>query len=114
MPFAFVSELRRLRVSGPADLEDEVGLFVPVGETPLDGGMVGKLSEPERPRLFRQVPLGRIAVLVERLEVAEYPRDPLPAKMMRLRVRHIPSRLELDVRSECSKRTACPRSGPLR
>src|SRR3989441_7645030 len=41
--------------------------------------------------LFRS-PLGWVAMLVERLEVAEHPRDPLAATLLRLLVqRHIPS-----------------------
>ena len=75
----------------------------------LDGGVVGQLAEPERPGLFRQVPLGWVAMLVERLEVAEYPRDPLAATLLRLLVqRHIPSfwrdRSSIGQRKELTRR----------
>ena len=75
---------RRLRGLGerrPADLEDEVVLFgvLSVEQPALDGRVVGQVAKPERPGLLGQVPLGRVAVLVERLEVAEHARDPLAA-----------------------------------
>ncbi len=115
----FDDRQRRWRGLGerrPAHLEDEVvllGVFS-VEHAALDGGVVGQVAEPQRPGLFRQVPLGRVAMLVEGLEVAEHSRDPLAANPLRLRVRHIPSRVETRPSSEHSKGTACPRIALLR
>ena len=103
--------LRRLGERGPPHLEDEVGLFVgpvAVRQPPLDGRMIGEMPERQGPGLLGQIPLGRIAVLVERLQVAEDAPDPLAAKPIRLLLRHIPSRLETWVFEAISRRDSLP------
>ena len=81
----FVGRLRRLRQLRPLNTEGKVSvggrLRLPVGTLCFggvrldralpDGGMHGQVMQPEMPGLFLDLALGRIAVLVQRLEISE-------------------------------------------